>query len=327
MSQTSASKTEPEPQPEPARPRPWLTPLFALLIVVLGAVAYWPQLGNGFTNWDDNWLITENRWIREISVANTVTIFNPMAPQGIREELGNEYLPLRDLSYSLNYALDGYNPRGYQATNLLLHLFNSLLVMLLAARISRNALSGGLAGLLFSLHPVHVEAVSWLSSRKDLMATFFALLAINLYWVSRLPRAGLMPSQSFVQRLRQSVRLSYWLALLCFLAALLSKMHAVVLPALLLLLELFGRQRLGSASLARRALMLLPFFGIAALFTLLAMKIGSGLMREPYGDSLASTWFTAAAAITRDAQVLVMGAPLQACVDFELRPYITPQVG
>ncbi|KAA0210657.1 hypothetical protein EDM80_13095 [bacterium] len=327
MSQTSASKTEPEPQPEPARPRPWLTPLFALLIVVLGAVAYWPQLGNGFTNWDDNWLITENRWIREISVANTVTIFNPMAPQEIREELGNEYLPLRDLSYSLNYALDGYNPRGYQATNLLLHLLNSLLVMLLAARISRNALTGGLAGLLFSLHPVHVEAVSWLSSRKDLMATFFTLLAINLYWVARLPRAGLMPSQSFVQRLRQSVRLSYWLALLCFLAALLSKMHAVVLPALLLLLELFGRQRLGSATPARRAMMLLPFFGIAAMFTLLAMKIGSGLMREPYGDSLASTWFTAAAAITRDAQVLVMGTPLQACVDFELRPYVTPQVG
>lgn len=51
-----------------------------------GCVAYWPQLDNGFTNWDDNWLITENRWIRSLDLNHVTTIFNPMAPQEIREE-------------------------------------------------------------------------------------------------------------------------------------------------------------------------------------------------------------------------------------------------
>ena len=311
--------------PVPKSPA-WLLPAFALAIIVLGAVAYWPGLSNGFTNWDDNWLITENRWIREISVPNVVTIFNPMAPQEIREELGNEFLPVRDLSYSINYALDGYNPRGYQATNLILHLFNSLLVLLLATRLTKRSLLGGLAGLLFALHPVHVEAVSWLSSRKDLLATFFVLLSLNFYLAARLPRTGLMPSESFVQRMRQSTRLSYWLALVFFLLALLSKMHAVVLPALILLVELLRGRSLGVASWSRRGLMQAPFWGIALLFTLLAMKIGQGLMREPYGDSLVSTWLTATAALTRDAQVLVTGTPLQACVDFELHAGVSASV-
>lgn len=314
------------PAPKPWLAPAWLAPAFAAAVVILGCVAYWPQLDNGFTNWDDNWLITENRWIRSLDLEHVATIFNPMAPQETREELGNEYLPLRDLSYAVNYALDGYNPRGYQATNLLLHIFNSLLLLLLAARLTGRSLLGSLAGLLFALHPVHVEAVSWLSSRKDLLATFFVFLSLNFYLAARVPRAGLMPSESFVARVRQSKRLSFALALLFFICALLSKMHAVVLPALLLLIEMFRARALAAASPAKRALMQAPFWLVALLFTALAMKIGQGLMREPYGDSLWATWLTATAAINRDAQVLVMGTPLQACVDFELRPYVTPYV-
>lgn len=324
---SEARKHEVEaPAPKPWVAPRWLLPVFAAAIVVLGCVAYWPQLDNGFTNWDDNWLITENRWIRSLDLEHVSTIFNPMAPQEIREELGNEYLPLRDLSYSINYSLDGYNPRGYQATNLLLHIFNSLLVLLLASRLTGRPLLGALAGLLFALHPVHVEAVSWLSSRKDLLATFFVMLSLNFYLAARVPRSGLMPSESFVARVRESKRLSYSLALLFFMCALLSKMHAVVLPALLLLIELYRGRALALASVAKRGLLLAPFWLVGLVFTLLAMKIGQGLMREPYGDSLVSTWLTATAALTRDLQVLVMGWPLQACVDFELRTTVTPYV-
>gem|GEM_PF-1334938 len=324
MSEAKQSTEAPAPKPWVA-PR-WLLPAFAAAVVLLGCVAYWPQLDNGFTNWDDNWLITENRWIRSLDIEHVSTIFNPMAPQEIREELGNEYLPLRDLSYSINYALDGYNPRGYQATNLLFHIFNSLLVLLLAARLTGKPLLGGLAGLLFAIHPVHVEAVSWLSSRKDLLATFFVLLSLNFYLAARVPRSGLMASASFVQRARESKRLAWSLALLCFICALLSKMHAVVLPALLLLIELYRGRALALTSLVKRGLLLAPFWFVAALFTLLAMKIGQGLMREPYGDSLVATWLTATAALTRDIQVLVLAWPLQACVDFELRTGLTPYV-
>ncbi len=318
---TGTDAPAPEPAPELAResrlPAPrWLPWLFIALIAGLTFVAYHGGLDNGFTNWDDNWLITENRHIRNTDWQTIQHIFNPMAP---REELGNEYLPLRDLSYSVNYALDGYNPRGYHAANILLHLFNSLLVMLLCWRVTGRRWIGGVAGILFAVHPVHVEAVAWLSSRKDLLATFFLLLSCNLYLAARRARTGLMPSESFVQRVRESTRLHYLLALFAYVCALLSKMTAVVLPALLLLLELFRGRALHSAPVARRAALLAPFWVIAGLFTLLAGRIGSGLMREPYGDSRLQSLLTAISALTRDAQVLLAGWPMHAAVDLPVQ--------
>lgn len=332
----------PETQPSPAS-RPWHTWAFVALICVATFAVYQQGLSGQFTNWDDNWLITENRHIRSLSWQNIQLFFNPMAP---REELGNEYLPVRDLSYAINYALDGLNPRGYHATNLLLHLFNSLLVMLLAARLTGRRLVGGLAGLVFAVHPVHVEAVSWLSSRKDLLAAFFLLLSTHLYLAARRPRTGLMSSESFVQRVRHNTRLSYGLALLCYVLALLSKMPAVVLPALLVLLELFVLRRGGVgqgtagpvahasgskhgagpfsktgmlAYASRSVLPTLPFWGVAALFTAVAMKIGTGLMREPYGDGRVQSFLTALSAIARDAQALFIGWPMQAAVDMPVQ--------
>ncbi|MCB9933260.1 MAG: hypothetical protein H6841_07560 [Planctomycetes bacterium] len=295
---------------------PWLPWAFAAAIIVLSCIAYWGGLGNGFTNWDDNWLITDNRFVHGLSWHNLQAMFNPMAP---REELGNEYLPLRDLSYAVNYALDGLNPRGYHATNLLFHIFNSLLVMLLAVRLTGRRWVGGVAGVLFAVHPVHVEAVSWLSSRKDLLSTFFMLLSANFYLAARRSRSGLMPSESFVQRVRHSTRLGWMLSLLFFICALLSKMTAVVLPALLLLVELFRRRELHALPRARRALTQAPFWGVAALFTALASHIGSGLMREPYGDGRWQSLLTATSAITRDFQVLLFGWPMHAAVDLPVQ--------
>ncbi|MBX3473932.1 MAG: hypothetical protein KF754_06075 [Planctomycetes bacterium] len=300
---------------------------------------YQHGLSGQFTNWDDNWLISENRHIRGLSWQNIQMFFNPMAP---REELGNEYLPVRDLSYAVNYALDGLNPRGYHATNLLLHVFNSLLVMLLAMRLTGRRLVGGLAGLVFAVHPVHVEAVSWLSSRKDLLAAFFLLLSTHLYLAARRPRFGLMPSQSFVQRVRHNTRLSYGLALLSFVLALLSKMPAVVLPALLVLIELFfigvrrgapgvspgpvhetphaaDQPRADVRGSLRLLVPTLPFWGVALLFTALAMKIGTGLMREPYGTGRLQSTLTAISAITRDFQAMFLGWPMQAAVDMPVQ--------
>ncbi|MCA8911139.1 MAG: hypothetical protein KDB82_05520 [Planctomycetes bacterium] len=331
----AGSKPEKKPEPSPAtsgvRPAksalkaalpspPWLMWAFGAAIVVIACVAYWQGLHNGFTNWDDNWLITDNRFIRELSWHNLQAMFNPMAP---REELGNEYLPLRDLSYAINYAFDGLHPTGYHATNLFLHIFNSLLVMLFAARLTGRRWIGGVAGLLFAVHPVHVEAVSWLSSRKDLLSTFFMLLSANFYMSARRSRTGLMSSESFVQRVRESTRLSWILAVLFFVCALLSKMTSVVLPALLLLVELFRGHALHAMGKPKKALAQAPFWGIALLFTALASRIGTGLMREPYGDGKFQSLLTAISAITRDFQALIVGYPMHAAVDLPVQTGFT----
>ncbi len=294
----------------------WLPAAFVIVIGAAVLGGYGATLDHGFTNWDDNWLITENRHIRGLGWENIQMMFNPLSP---REELGNEYLPLRDLSYAVNYALDGYNARGYHATNLLLHFFNALLVMLLAWRLTARRWIGCVAGLLFAVMPVQVEAVAWLSSRKDLLATFFMLGSANFYLAARRPRTHVMPSESFVRRVRENSRLLYTLALLLFVFALLSKMTSVVLPALLLLIELFRGHSLHAASWRRRALITAPFWAVALLFTALASHIGSGLMREPYGDGRWQSLLTAVSAITRDFQAVFVAWPLHAAVDLPVQ--------
>lgn len=303
---------------------PWLLWAFAAAIVGASFLAYGAGLDNGFTNWDDNWLITENPHIRAITWENFQYWFNPLAP---REDLGNEYLPVRDLSYAVNYALDGYDPRAWHATNLIIHVFNSLLVMLFAARLTGRRWIGGAAGLLFALHPVHVEAVSWLSSRKDVLATLFLMLSANLYLAARRPKSTGGADESFIRRAKESTRLVYVLAIFCFVLALLSKMTAVVLPALLLLVELFRGRRLGALSVPRRALVQAPFWGIALLFTALASHIGTGLMREPYGDGRVQSLLTALSAVTRDFQVMIAGYPTYAAVDLPVQTGLSLTVG
>ena len=320
QTQSVSASDEPSPKPESlsgALPSPrWLLWAFGAAIILFACLAYWQGLSNGFTNWDDNWLITDNRFIRGLTWQHIQTMFNPLAP---REELGNEYLPLRDLSYAINYAFDELNPRAYHATNLLLHVFNSLLVMLFAARLTGRRWIGGVAGLLFAVHPAHVEAVSWLSSRKDLLSTFFMLISGSLYLSARRSRTGLMSSESFVQRVRESSRLSYVLAVFFFICALMSKMTAVVLPALLLLVELFRGNALHAMARPKKVLAQAPFWGVGVLFTALASHIGSGLMREPYGDGKFQSLLTATSAITRDFQVLFIGWPMHAAVDLPVQ--------
>ena len=281
---------------------------FAVAIIVLSFVAYGGSLDNRFTNWDDNWLITENQIIQDPSAENLWHIVNPAAP---REELGNEYLPTRDLSYVLNHAMGDMDPTGYHFLDLLMHIFVSLLVMLLAWRLTRQHWMAGLAGLLFAVHPVHVEAVAWASSRKDMLSTVFLMLSVHLYISARRERSD---SSKLKGR-----KLALGLALGCFALALTSKMTAVVLPALLLGVELFFGQQLAKSDLKTRALKQAPFWGMSAAFTLLAMSIGSGLMREPYGEGQFQSLLTATSALTRDFQILITGRPTVAAVDMPVQ--------
>jgi Flp pilus assembly protein TadD len=122
-------------------------------------------------------------------------------------------------SFALNYALGGLVPWGYHLLNVLLHGVNGLLVYELTRRYTGRRPLSLFTALLFVAHPVHTEAVSYVAGRPELLATAFLLLA----WIASLDRA---------QR-----RSAYPLSLLSFLAALLSKESAIVLPAILALAD------------------------------------------------------------------------------------------
>ena len=133
---------------------------------------------------------------------------------------------------------------------------NSALVALIAVRIAqaiklpeRTALAGALlAGLIFGLHPVHVESVAWISERKDVLSAFFFLLSLLAYM-----RYALAPYRGL-----------YAAALLLFALGLMSKPMVVSLPIVLLLLDLYPLERLGKG-LKRAIIEKIPFFALSIL--------------------------------------------------------------
>lgn len=218
-------------------------PLLILLILCVTLISFLPSLKNGFTNWDDDKLLTENTVVRSLSWQNTKTIFTSFS-----HEL---YHPLVLLSYSLEYHFFKLDPRAYHATNLFLHLVNCILVFWLIFSISGNSLISFIVSLLFAIHPAHVESVAWVSERKDVLYALFFL-------------AGLI---SYIRFLKEGKQGFYWTSLGLFAASCLSKAMAVSFPLVILLCErIFGEK-----TSRKKILNLAPFFIIALVIGALAI--------------------------------------------------------
>ena len=142
----------------------------------------------------------------------------------------HEYRPIRTLTYAVNYWLGGEDPFGYHLFNVVLHGLNAVLVFLLLHKITSWPVIAGAGAVIFASHPVQSAAVAYVSGRKDLLATFFMLLGCYWYVSYRSTRR-----RSFL-----------FLCLLGFLLGVLSKEVAIVLPALLLLLDFCLPKEVGS---------------------------------------------------------------------------------
>jgi tetratricopeptide (TPR) repeat protein len=245
--------------------------LLAGLIALASFLVYLPALDHDFVRWDDHVYLYENPNLSSIDpefVAWAIGTFHH----------GNWH-PVTWLSYGLDYGLWSLDPTGYHLTNALLHGLVTLLVVGLVGRLftlalgtldSRVLLASGLVGLLFGLHPLHVESVAWVSERKDVLYAFFWLLAIFSY-------LGYATSRSPRRRAT-----SYGLTLVFFLLSLASKPMAVTLPAVLLILDHYPLKRLTRISLYRVAVHeKWPFYALglgASVLTILAQRHGQSLV-------------------------------------------------
>jgi hypothetical protein len=158
---------------------------------------------------------------------------------------GTNYIPLNFLSLAIDYRLWGLHPAGFHLTNLLLHAANAVAVYFLLLRLQESQGIAAAASLLWSLHPVQVESVAWVSERKNVLSTLFFLLAFHAY-------------------LRYSARprtRTYLLLTTLFVAALASKVNTIVLPVLTLAYEVLLRRRLRR----RDVLATLPLLGCGAV--------------------------------------------------------------
>ncbi len=159
-----------------ARRRPGI--LLLGLALVAAAAIYAPTLGRGLVSYDDPWLYHDNFVVAHPSVDALRAVFFDLDPRSpARYALGAEYLPVRDLSVMLDFALWGDAYGGFHLTNLLLYLASIALVFAMLDGFGVERTVAGLAVLIWAIHPSHAESVAWLAERKGLLGAVFAAAA------------------------------------------------------------------------------------------------------------------------------------------------------
>ncbi len=146
-------------------------------LFLLGFFAYAASIQGQFV-WDDPILVTNNAYIKDISHAGKVFTLGVEAGAGGATRF---YRPLLTLSFMADYALGGLRPAGYHVTNILLHVFAAWAVFWFLWSLLSDFRPAFLAAVLFVVHPVHTEAVSYISGRSDPMALAFLLCAFVFY--------------------------------------------------------------------------------------------------------------------------------------------------
>ena len=216
-------------------PRSALLALAATLLLCL------PALRGEFLGFDDELLVLDNPKVHGLSVANIKAAFTTFDPE--------LYVPLTLLTYQVEWLLVGDDPLLYHVTNLLLHLASTLFVFLIARVFFTDRVSA-LCAVLFSLHPVQVEAVAWISGRKDLLASMFFLASTYTYLHWKREGTG------------------KFLSVLLFALGLLAKVSIFPLPLALLLLDYLSEKRVTKQDIIEKwpyAVLSIVFLAVALL--------------------------------------------------------------
>lgn len=244
-------KNIPAPAPQPVK-KPILYWLLFILLATL--VFYFPTFRNGFVNWDDDIYIINNPYIHSLSAANIRNIFTSF--------YNGNYHPLTMLSYAFDLAVAGQKPFLYHLVNVFFHLLNTCGVFIMVYKLTGAVYTDKktkpgltipiIAALLFGLHPFHVESVSWVSERKDVLYAFFFIIALYTY-------VGYTETKKIS---------AYLLTLAFFLLSLLSKGMAVSYSVSIIAIDyLLKRKLLSDKVIAEKV----PFLVISLLFGVVAI--------------------------------------------------------
>lgn len=178
--------------------------ILGLTLVTVVFLCFANALRNEFV-FDDIYLVTVNKQIRSLNL--------PL--------LLSSYRPTRDISYAIDFALWGENPFGFHLTSTVIHAANVLLVFALVRRLTNDLVPATLTALIFAVHPIQTDAVTYISGRRDVLFTLFYLLAFHTYLTY------------YRSRWSAKTVAYFFLFLLLWMLSLLSKEMAVSLPILI----------------------------------------------------------------------------------------------
>lgn len=292
-------------------------PLCAVLLLTAAVVAiYYNSLRNEFL-FDDLQVIVEQQ------MAGGHGQFAPLVSL-LKGDPAHR--PVRSASYAFDYALSGLDPWGYHVSNIAYHALSAIVVFLIAQALCSRTVTALFTALLFAVHPIQTEAVTYLSGRRDVLSGLFVLLGVYL----------------FIQY-RRTGRVGYLaLVLPVYPLAFFTKESGIILPLLCFSYDAVSRIRAeasghgnGVSSLrkawvaARAALgegwrVYLPFILLAvgfASYTLLYAR--ESRQMTYYGGSFGLTMLTEARVVVQYIRLLVFPLTLNADYSYNAFPVTT----
>jgi Tfp pilus assembly protein PilF len=208
-------------------------PVVSVLVALVAAAVYAATLAYDLV-WDDTLLIQQSWRLHHWNELPSLLAAHFWAEVG---EASHYYRPLITLTFFLDMQVWGLDPFGFHLTNVLAHVAATLAVLAVARRTLDGELAPAICALVFALHPLHTESVTFVSGRTDVIATLFFLAALLTYDRGR-------------DRARYGVSLG---SLAAYLLALLAKEVAITLPAVLILWDVLVRGDVRDRGAIRRA--------------------------------------------------------------------------
>ncbi len=192
----------------------------AIFLLAATFAVYFQVTTHEFVIVDDSIYVTDNKHVQSgLSIENIIWAFSSLKAEF--------WHPVTWISYMVDYEIYGLDAGGFLLSNLIIHLLNVLLVLYLFRIMTGRTWEPFMIAALFALHPLHVEAVAWVSERKELLCAFFWLSGTVFYvFYTRAPSLK-----------------RYIPIVVCFLLGIMSKSMIVTFPFTLLLLDLWPLQR------------------------------------------------------------------------------------
>ena len=229
----------------PLKTSSFKTEWLLLLILLLTVFAYSNTLNNEILNFDDNEYFTNYPEILHLSL------------KSIKAYFSNYYVlmyqPIPILTFALTYKFYALTPAPYHIVNIFFHLLNIILVYIFTKKLTGKKEIGLIAALFFALHPMNIEAVSWISARSSSIFAFFYLASLIFY----------------LTYLKNGFKIKHLLLTgLFFILSLFSKAHAVTLPVVLVIIDIFLNRKWDKKMIIEK----IPFFILSLLFGIIAIS-------------------------------------------------------
>jgi hypothetical protein len=246
--------------------------ILPLALPVITLLVYLPTINHQFLlDWDDQWQVLNKYTSGGLGYENLQSIFGTF--------YFGQYSPLNQLFYSIIYNFFGFDPRAFHAVNLLWHIGNVCLVyvfikMLFSFRkeqdTGKEIIIAFFVALLFAIHPIQAEVVSWISASKVLTCSFFFLLSMIFH----------------LSYTKNGKLLYYLFSIIAFVFSFLCKELAVTLPLCLILIDFFiGKKTVNKDNIIEK----IPYFSLMICFLVITIlsynRPVDVVLRSGYGYS------------------------------------------